>query len=101
MPAVVREQPVAVLAEPGASALDPGRARERVGRKVLDQDLTAPGEILERDFLDRTAGKKRLEAAVVDDPPVPGVDAVVPVEAARRNEMGPERKFVLSRVHAD
>src|SRR5689334_22301845 len=90
MPAVVRDEPVAVFAEARARALDPGRARKRVGRQVLYEDLSAPGEGLERDLLDGAAPEQGLEAPVVDDAPVTGVAAVVPVEAARCDEMRAE-----------
>jgi len=66
MLAVVREQPVAVLADTRA------RPFHRVGTEKLRRDpgllgkSVSEGELLERNFFDRVAGEHTIEAAVVD-----------------------------------
>src|SRR5262245_4184330 len=91
VPAVVRKQPVAVLAESGTRSLDAGGTREGIRGHVLHQDSPAARKGLERDLLDGAAREQGLESPVVDDATAARVQAVVPVEAARRDEVGSYR----------
>ncbi|MGF6651189.1 hypothetical protein OKW34_001751 [Paraburkholderia youngii] len=91
--AVVGQQAIAVFAEAGARAAhcfgtDVDRARRRPNRHRM-----ASGEARQFDFLDRAAMRGTRKARVVHDAAVAGIDAVMFVAIALRNQMRADRQI--------
>src|SRR3954469_1469282 len=85
--AVVGEEAVAIFAEARAGTRPRGRTGKSRRRRALDLHWAAVGEFDERDFLDRSAVQPGLEAGVVNDAAVAGVETVMHETPARRRQV--------------
>src|SRR3954468_22510417 len=84
---VVEEEAVAVFAEARARTRHRGGAGKSRCRRALHLHRAAVGEFGKRDFLDRPAVQPGLEAGVVDDAAVAGVETVMHESQARRPQV--------------
>jgi len=74
---VVRQQPVTVLADPGARPMDHLSTREGRWRVGSDPDSAAAGEASERSLFHRPSVQALCESRVVHDVAAANVDSVV------------------------
>lgn len=91
--AVVGQQAVAVFTETRTGALHSFAADVAGIRFIQYGNRMGAGEASERDLLDRAATQRRTKARIVDDPPVSGIDSVVAVAGAMRDEVSAEGKL--------
>src|SRR5437773_1585081 len=80
---VVRQQPVSVLAHPGARPLDHFSTRESRWRIGSDPDRATAGETIESCFFHRASAQAVCESRVVHDPAAANVDSVMQISATR------------------
>ena len=74
--AVVAEEPIAVLADPGPRSPDHFLAAEASGAGS-DPEAMSMSEVRERNFFHRSPVKPMYEGAVMDDPATADVNTVV------------------------
>lgn len=84
--AVVRPESIPILAEARTRAFDTRRSRETRRNPRFDTQPAPTGELLNRDFLDRTATEESIEPGVLDDTPIAYVHAVMKVTEPRGDE---------------
>lgn len=93
VPTVVRQQSIATFAQAGTRTRHCFAAIER-RRVVSNPNAAASSEMLERNFLHRSAPKSVCEAGVVDDVTAADVYAVMAVQCARSDKVGGEWRFL-------
>lgn len=99
--AVVGQQVVAIFAEAGAGAVD-GLGAEVAGEGFgLDRHGVARGKRFERGFFDRRGLQCVAEAAIVNDAAAAGVDAMMGVAIARRDQVGARQVGVGGAVSSE
>src|SRR5581483_6929252 len=92
--AVVGKKAISVFTEPRARAAQRGGAGVRRGEVRMNLHRPAGGELREGHFLDRAAAQPGLEAGVVDDAAVAGVEPVVHEAPAGCREVRSEGQAV-------
>jgi len=80
---VVRQQPVSVLAHPGARPTDHFSTRESRWRIGSDPDRATAGETIESCFFHRASAQAVCESRVVHDLAAANVDSVMQISATR------------------
>jgi hypothetical protein len=91
---VVGQQPVAVLAYPGARALDHLWTLEARKRMRIDPHRSAACESNKRDLFDWSPVQPNCESCVVHDVAVAHVDSVMQIASAGCNEVRAQRRFL-------
>ncbi len=79
---VIRQQPVTVLADPGARPMDHLSTREGGWRVGSEPDSAAAGETSERSLFHRPSVQALCESRVVHDLAAANVDSVVQIAVA-------------------
>src|SRR5262245_49933560 len=92
--AVVGEQPVTVFADARTSTFDDFLAEELRCHPRLDRVSLPEREFFERHFLDRKAREKPVEAAVVNDPAIARVHAMMKISPSWRRQVRSEGKII-------
>lgn len=95
--AVVREQPIAVFAEPRASTVDHFRAIKARRRARSNPHGSPVSKVCKGNFFDRSALPASGKPRIVDDLAGADVDAVMGVAASWRDQMRSQGWFVAGR----
>src|SRR5262249_3563453 len=92
---VVRQQPVAVFAYPGARPMNHFSTREVRWRIGSDPDRAAASETIESCFFHRPFVKAVCKSRIVHDPAAANVDSVMQISATRCDNVRAQQRFLL------
>jgi hypothetical protein len=91
---VVRQQPVAVLAYPGAGPPDHLLTFEAGGDMRFDPYRAAAGESSQRNFFDGSPAQPICKPGVMHDLAIAHVDSVMQISSAGCNEVRTQRRLL-------
>jgi len=93
---VVRQQPVAVLAHPGACTMDHFSTREDRCRIGSDPDRAAASETIESCFLHRPSVEAVHKSRIVHDLAAANIDSMMQISATRCDNVRAQQKFLVA-----